>query len=70
MKVGLFTDSVRELSFEQALDLAVDLGVQTLEIGVGGQSPAPHLDLDRSLEDSEARKRWHGAIQDRGLEVV
>jgi sugar phosphate isomerase/epimerase len=69
VKIGLYTDSVGDLPFEQALDLAAELGVQTLEIATGGQSRAPHLDLDCLLEDREARKRWHGAIQERGLEL-
>jgi sugar phosphate isomerase/epimerase len=69
VKIGLYTDSVGNLRFEQALDLAAELGVQALEIATGGQSRAPHLDLDRMLEDGEARKRWHWAIQERGLEL-
>jgi len=67
MQIGLYTDSVGKLSFEEALDFAVEVGVQTVEIATGGQSRAPHLRLDQLLEDAEARKRWLDAITSRGL---
>jgi sugar phosphate isomerase/epimerase len=67
VQIGLYTDSVAHLDFEQALDFAVDQGVQTLEIATGGQSRAPHLDMDRLLEDVEARGRWMDAITAHGL---
>jgi sugar phosphate isomerase/epimerase len=67
MKIGLYTDAVRDLEFEAMLELAVELGIETLEIGTGGQSAAPHLQLDRLLEDGEARRSWLGEIEERGL---
>jgi sugar phosphate isomerase/epimerase len=67
MQIGLYTDSVGNLDFETALDTARDLGIATLEIATGGQSRAPHLELDRLLDDAEARRRWRDAIESRGL---
>jgi sugar phosphate isomerase/epimerase len=67
VQIGLFTDSVAELDFEAALDFAAGLGVQTLEIGTGGQSRAPHLNLHGLLEDDGTRRRWLDAITGRGL---
>ena len=67
MQIGLYTDSVAKLSFEEALDFAVGVGVKTVEIATGGQSRAPHLRLDQLLASDEARKRWLDAITSRGL---
>ncbi len=67
MQIGLYTDSVGKLSFEDALDFAVAIGVETLEIATGGQSRAPHLQLSELLADEDARKRWLDAINSRGL---
>jgi sugar phosphate isomerase/epimerase len=69
MQIGLYTDSVGDLDFESALDLARDVGIETLEIATGGQSRAPHLDIDQLLENEDARKRWVHAIQSRGLRL-
>lgn len=66
MQIGLYTDSVASLSVEAMLDLAVELGIETLEIGTGGQSTAPHLDLALLLANPEARRHWQAAIADRG----
>ena len=43
MKIGLFTDGLTHLSFEDALRKASQLGVQAIEIGTGNFSPAPRL---------------------------
>lgn len=67
MRLGLYTESVRDLPFEAALDLARELEIGMLEIATGGQSKAPHLDLARSLGDADARARWCAAIEERGL---
>ena len=70
MELGLYTDSVEKLSFEAALDLAARIGARGIEIAGGGQSPAPHLRLGSLLGDGEARARFRGAFDDRGLRVA
>jgi sugar phosphate isomerase/epimerase len=67
MDIGLYTDSVGALDFPSALDFAQHLGIRTLEIATGGQSRAPHLQLDTLLQDADARRRWVDAIESRGL---
>jgi len=69
VKIGLFTDSLRDLSFEAALDWAASAGVEAVEIGTGNFSPAPHCDLSRLLESEEARKAFLRAISVRGLSL-
>jgi hypothetical protein len=41
MKIGLNTDSLSALSVEQTLDFATQLGLNTVEFGLGGWSSAP-----------------------------
>jgi sugar phosphate isomerase/epimerase len=68
--IGLYTDSLSDLGFEQALDVAADAGIRSIEIATGGQSRAPHLDL-RGLLDSAARRRaFLEAFSSRGLRIA
>lgn len=69
MRLGLLTDSVPELSFEEALDLAAGLGMESVEIASGGQSSAPHLRLDELLGSGVARAGFSEAISSRGLRL-
>lgn len=70
MQLGLFTDSVGHLSTEAALDLAASLGIEAVEIAVGGQSSAPHLQLHHLLADRGARKRYQEALSSRSLRLA
>jgi sugar phosphate isomerase/epimerase len=70
VQLALQTDSVRDLPFEQVLDLCVDLGVKNLEIPTGGQSSAPHLKIDELLGD-RARLAWfQDQLDSRGLTIA
>jgi sugar phosphate isomerase/epimerase len=69
MQLGLYTDSVAQLSFEAALDLAVRVGAPAIEIATGGQSSAPHLRITELLADAAARRRFAAALADRGLRI-
>lgn len=70
MELGLYTDSVPDLSFEAALDLAALAGTTAIEIAVGGQSSAPHLAIRELLADGDARRRFCDAFAARGLRVA
>jgi sugar phosphate isomerase/epimerase len=70
LRLALFTDSVSERSFEGALDFAQELGIDAVEIAAGGQSPAPHLDLDEVLADTAALDRFRNALDTRGIELT
>ena len=67
MKIGLYTDALGNLNFEQALDWAVAEGVETVEIGTGNFSAAPHCNLDALLGSDGARKQFLDALVNRGL---
>ena len=69
MKLGLFTDGLPDMPFEQVLDEAVKMGIQVLEIATGGYSCVPHLDMEKLLHSAQARKEFLNAIESRGLEL-
>lgn len=67
MQLGLITDSVGTLTLEEALDLAVDLRLDTVEIATGNWSDSPHADLDELAADAAARRALSDKIGSRGL---
>ena len=70
MNLCLLTDSVPELTLEEALDLAVSLEIESVEIATGGQSSAPHMRLDELLGSADARAAFARAIASRGLRLA
>jgi sugar phosphate isomerase/epimerase len=69
MELCLYTDSVDKLSFEEALDLAVETGCTAIEIAAGGQSSAPHMRIDDLLDDVDKRHAFADAFASRGLRI-
>lgn len=69
MRIGLVTDSLGHLAFDELLDTAAALGVETLEFGCGGWSAAPHLNLDQLLDSAAERDAFIARIRDHGLEI-
>jgi len=67
MKIGLFTDSLANLGYEDALDWCVSQGIEAVEIGTGNFSSSPHCDLDALVGDKQAREKFLRAIRERGL---
>src|SRR5271169_5791772 len=68
MKIGMVSDSLSHLSFEEMLDAAAKLGIAGVEVNTGNWSSAPHLDL--LLRDASAREKFLQAIRQRGLELI
>jgi sugar phosphate isomerase/epimerase len=69
MKVGMVTDSLGHLPFEEMVETAAKLGIETLEFCCGNWSTAPHLDLDAMLESSLERENFLAKLRDHGLEI-
>ena len=73
MQIGLLTDSLSTMTRDEALDVAAALGVETVEIGLGGAhggwSPAPHADLADLLTDADARAALRRDVSTRGLRL-
>jgi sugar phosphate isomerase/epimerase len=70
LELGLYTDSVKELAFEAALDLAARVGATGIEIATGGQSSAPHLRIEELLADPTRRAAFAKAFASRGLRIA
>lgn len=69
MKIGMLTDSLPHLGFEEMLRAAAELGIECLEFACGNWSSAPHLALDLLLESSEARREFVAKIAAHGLTI-
>lgn len=69
MQIGLVTDSLSHLSFEELLSTAADLGIKKLEFACGNWSKAPHINLDQLLDSQEARDTFLSKIRDHGLSI-
>jgi len=67
MKIGLYTDSLQDLSFEAALDWIAEQGIDAVEIGTGNFSTARHCALGELLTSAPARANFKAAIAERGL---
>jgi sugar phosphate isomerase/epimerase len=70
VQLALLTDSVRDLPLEQVLDLCADIGVASIEIATGGQSSAPHLDIDELLGDRSSLAAFQDRLASRGLAIA
>jgi len=69
MKIGMVTDSLGALSFDDLLRTAAQLGIEQLEFAGGNWSPAPHLLLDRMLDSAPARGEFMARLRDHGLSL-
>ena len=69
MKIGMVTDSLGSLSFEQMLDAAAELGLDCIEFATGNWSTAPHIDLEALLRSKVARDRFTAAVRDHDLTI-
>ena len=69
MHIGLVTDSLGQLSFDELLKTAVDLGINSLEFACGNWSQAPHLKIDQLITDKQARDTFQNKLSDHGLNI-
>lgn len=69
VRLGLHTDSLSHLAFDDMLDACVDLGISDLEFPVGGWSTAPHCEAATLLADDPALEAFTGAVTSRGLQI-
>ena len=69
MRIGLNTDSLGHLPFDEMLETVADLGIETVELCCGGWSSAPHVNLDLLMDKESERQNFLAAIRDHGLEI-
>ncbi len=69
MNLCIMTDSLKHLPFLQMLDKVNKWGFNSIELGCGNWSEAPHIALDDLLQSSAKRKEYIEAIHARGLSI-
>lgn len=69
MKIGMITDSVGDLDFDEMLAVAQRLGLDALEFACGNWSSAPHLNLAELLASEPKRHEFRRRLSDHGLEI-
>jgi len=67
MRVGLFTDAFTHLSLSETLAWCAEHGIDSVELGTGGYSPVPHVNLEALCADGSARQDLIAEIDDHGL---
>jgi sugar phosphate isomerase/epimerase len=67
MRIGMVTDSLSHLAFDDLLRTASELGIEMLEFPCGNWSSAPHLKLDLMLDSATARAEFMAKLRDHGL---
>jgi sugar phosphate isomerase/epimerase len=67
MRVGLFTDAFTHLSLSETLAWCAEHAIDSVELGMGGYSPAPHADLAALRASETARGDLLREIADHGL---
>lgn len=71
MEIGIVTDSLGNLKFDEMLSVLKKLGgVAGLEICCGNWSGAPHIDIDAMLAKEEIRKTYMKKIEDNGFYIT
>jgi sugar phosphate isomerase/epimerase len=69
MRIGMVTDSLSHLPFDELLATAAELGIAMLEFPCGNWSNAPHLNLDMLLDNQVARGDFAAKLRDHGLSL-
>ena len=67
MKIGLFIALFGDKPLDEALDICVQEGIQSVEIGAGAYPGTPHIDVEKLIESKEARDELLNKIHSRGL---
>jgi sugar phosphate isomerase/epimerase len=70
MTIALLTDALGDLPLDAALGWCAERAINGVELGVGGYSPAPHLDLERLLASEAERLRFGERLASHGVELV
>jgi sugar phosphate isomerase/epimerase len=69
MKAGLFNFQVSKIPFPELLDLAQELGIQAMELGVSGHTVTPGFEVETLTKDVERRAEILKQISDHGMVV-
>lgn len=70
MKIGMVTDSLGHLQFEDMLKVAAGLGIAGLEFNAANWTSAPHLNLKEMLKSSAAQRAFMASLSAHGLAIM
>ena len=70
MYLCLLTDGLAHLELDEALAWCGARDLTAVELGVGGYSPAPHVDRAALLGDRQARARLRAQLADAGVQLA
>lgn len=70
MKLSICTDVLGDLSYEDMLDKVKSLGIDHVEMTVGGWSPAPHTNADELINSEEELREFKKALDDRDMGIA
>jgi sugar phosphate isomerase/epimerase len=69
MKIGMITESLGYLSFDELLKTASDLGLERLEFSTGNWGSSAHLNLDKMLESKTERKNFLAKLAEHNIKI-
>lgn len=70
LTLGAYTACLQDHTLEQALDILAAQGLSGAEINVGGFIPAPHAPVDLLLANADARRRYLGVFDEKGMTLA
>ena len=70
MRIGLFTDGLAHLSLHEVIAWSASRGIHDLELGVGGYSNAPHVELDELLASDAERRALVATLETGGCRIA
>ena len=69
MRCGLFTDALAHFSLQEMISWCRTRGILDLDLGVGGYSPAPHLDAAALLNDHARLRAFVRSLEAEGCSI-
>lgn len=70
MHLGLFTDSLADLSLDEMLQVCQNLDLTAIELGCGAWSRAPHIDVKGLLDSEVKRAEYKAKLDSYGITIA
>ena len=69
MKIGMITESLASLSFDEVLKTSSQLGIEMLEFSTGNWGSSAHLNLDNMLASKTERKNFLAKLAEHNIKI-
>jgi sugar phosphate isomerase/epimerase len=70
MRIGVYASCLQDLSIDEVVPILAGLGLDSIEVNVGGFIPSPHIPIERLMGSADARSEYRGAFTDAGLTLT